>query len=99
MARRSLSSQIIEVEKRTSAILEGAKGIVDPMTAHMLDQALGGLREISELCRQSQRRSTNQVLSYTPLAAAFGDAPPKSKPTPRKTATRARKPAVKGAET
>ena len=99
MARRSLSSQIIDVEKRITRILEGTKEVVDPAVRPGLEEALAGLREISELCRQSQRRSTNQILSHTPLAVAFGDAPTESKPAPRKRATRARKPAVKGAET
>lgn len=87
MARRSLSSQVLLEVDRVGDILRGAKSIVDPMTAHMIETALQGLHAIETLCLSAQQTQVNEVLSTTPLAVAFGDAPPAPAPKRRRAAT------------
>lgn len=73
MARKSLSSQVIEEVDRARGLLKPVQDIVDPMTAHMVGQALESLHRIETMCLSSKQRDVNAALADSPLAIAFGD--------------------------
>lgn len=98
MARKSLSFQVMQEVDRVTELLVGAKGLMDPMSAHMIDTALRGLHTIETLCLGAQQRQVDDVLSRTPLAIAFGDAPASPEPKSRKTASAGRRRTSKASE-
>jgi len=75
MARKSLSSQVIEELDRTRGILKPVQDIVDPMTSHMVGAALESLHRIESMCLAAMRQQANQNREPSPLSIVFaGDA-------------------------
>jgi hypothetical protein len=75
MARRSLSSQVIEELDRTRGLLMPVQDITDPMTSHLIGSALASLHRIESMCLAAMQRDMNAVTTDTPLGKAFaGDA-------------------------
>lgn len=91
MARKSLSTQVIEEVDRIRGLLGPVRGISDPMTAHVVEEAMHGLRRIENMCLNARQAAVNDVLAETPLAIAFG-AEPKPEPPVRKRTTSHRAP-------
>lgn len=75
MARRSLSAQVIEEADRVKEILEGAKGLLDPMSAHMVETALQGLHRIESLCLSATQRAVDAALAPSASAIAAPEKP------------------------
>lgn len=74
MARKSLSSQVIEEVARVQEILQGAQGLLDPMSAHMIETALQGLHRVETLCLRARQADVNAVLTATPAKTGPVDA-------------------------
>lgn len=71
MARRSLSSQVIEELDRTAGLLRPVQDIVDPMTSHMVGAALDGIQRALDLCYAARTGPADAVLPESPLAIVF----------------------------
>lgn len=71
MARRSLSSQVIEELDRTAGLLRPVRDIVDPMTSHMVGAALDGIQRALDLCYAARTTAADTILPDSPLAIAF----------------------------
>ena len=50
MARRSLSSQVIEETDRAIGLLRPVQDITDPMTTHMVGAVLSSLQRGQDMC-------------------------------------------------
>lgn len=98
MARASLSSQVLEKEKRVTRILQGLVKISDPATATLLEEALVGMDDIALLCGNAIRKNRAAAVASKPPAAAAAAPAAAGEPTPRKTTTRARKAPAKAKE-
>lgn len=72
MARKSLSSQVIEELERTARILRPVEEIVDPMTGHMVGTALDCIERALDLCYAARTTSADTILPESPLGTAFG---------------------------
>lgn len=95
MARRSLSSQVIEEVDRAVGLLKPVQDITDPMTSHMVGAVLTSLQRIQDMCYAARTGPTDAIVSDTPLGIVFaGDA--LSKATHRKPATTKRPTRAKG---
>jgi hypothetical protein len=55
MARKSLSSQVIEEIDRTRGLLAPIMDITDPMTAHIIGSAIESLNKVERLCIEAGR--------------------------------------------
>jgi len=62
MARKSLSSQITDEVDRLRDLLKPLQDISDPMTGHVIGQALIGLHRIEGLCLKSTQNVVNAIL-------------------------------------
>lgn len=71
MARRSLSSQVIEELDRTRGLLKPVQDIVDPMTSHMVGAALESLHRIEGMCLRAMQANANSITDGSPLGIAF----------------------------
>jgi hypothetical protein len=71
MARKSLSSQVIEEVDRARGLLRPVQDIVDPMTAHMVGAVLESLHRVESMCLAAMQRDANTVTDPSPLAIAF----------------------------
>ena len=90
MARKSLSSQVIEEVDRACGLLKPVQDIVDPMTAHMVGAVLESLHRVETMCLAAMQRDVNAVTADSPLAVAFeGD---QLSTVRRRSATTKRKP-------
>lgn len=72
MARRSLSSQVIEETDRAAGLLRPVQDITDPMTSHMVGAVLTSLQRILDMCYAARTGPTDAIVSDTPLGVAFG---------------------------
>ena len=73
MARKSLSSQVIEEVDRASGLLRSVVGIVDPMSGIMIETVLESLHRIESMCIAAMQTNANAVTAESPLATAFGN--------------------------
>lgn len=73
MARKSLSTQVIEELDRARGLLRPVQDIVDPMTSHMVGSALESLHRIETMCLAQLQRDVNVIVTDTPLGEAFGN--------------------------
>jgi hypothetical protein len=95
MARKSLSQQVIDEVDRARGLLEPIKGIVDPMTAHIVGAVLESLHRIEGMCISARQRDVNDGMAT--LAAAPSPAtavvldPPKAKRSTSHRAPRAKR--------
>ena len=71
MARKCLSSQVIEELDRTAGLLRPVQDIVDPMTSHMVGAALDGIQRALDLCYAARTTSADTILPESPLAIVF----------------------------
>jgi hypothetical protein len=71
MARRSLSSQVLEELDRARGLLEPIQDIVDPMTSHMVGSVLTSLHRIEGMCLAAMQRDMDAVTAPSPLAIVF----------------------------
>lgn len=71
MARKSLSSQVIEEVDRARGLLEPVQSIVDPMTSHMVGAVLESLHRIETMCLSAMQRDVDAVMQPSPLDIAF----------------------------
>lgn len=71
MARRSLSSQVIEELDRTAGLLRPVQDIVDPMTSHMVGAALDGIQRALDLCYAARTGPSDTIVPESPLAIVF----------------------------
>lgn len=69
MARKSLSSQVIEELDRTAGLLRPVQDIVDPMTSHMVGAALDGIQRALDLCYAARTGVTDSIIDVVPNAA------------------------------
>lgn len=72
MARKSLSSSVIEEVDRARGLLKPVQDITDPMTSHLIGAVLESLHRVETMCLAEQQRRMNEVTSDTPLGVAFG---------------------------
>ncbi len=73
MARKSLSSQVIEEIDRARGLLRPVQDIVDPMTSHMVGAVLESLHRVESMCIAAAQSNANSVTDPSPLAIAFGN--------------------------
>lgn len=93
MARKSLSSQVLEEIDRAAGLLRPVQDIVDPMTSHMVGAVLESLRRVESMCIAARQSAVNAVTSDTQGTEEVIPEPA----TPRRRATAHRAPrAVKG---
>lgn len=71
MARKSLSSQVIEEVDRIRMLLTPLIKITDPMTGAFVSQALEDLHRIENLCLNAMQQAMNEVSAASPLEIAF----------------------------
>lgn len=71
MARKSLSSQVIEELDRVFALLLPVQELVDPMTSHMVGASLSGIQRALDLCYAARTTAADAILPESPLATAF----------------------------
>lgn len=71
MARKSLSSQVIEEVDRARGLLAPIQDITDPMTSHLVGAVLESLRRVETLCLGAMQADMNAVVPTSPLAIAF----------------------------
>ena len=72
MARRSLSSQVIEELDRASRLLRSVADSVDPIIGHLLGEVMVSHQRIQDMCQAARTGPTDAVVSDTPLGTAFG---------------------------
>ena len=61
MARKSLSSSVIEEIDRARGLLKPVQDITDPMTSHLIGSALESLRRVESMCLAEMQRRMNEV--------------------------------------
>ena len=71
MARKSLSSQVIEEVDRARGLLAPIRDITDPMTSHLVGAVLESLNRVETLCLGAMQADMNAVSAPSPLAVAF----------------------------
>lgn len=71
MARRSLSSQVIEEVDRARGLLRPVQDITDPMTGHMVGAVLDSLQRVLDLCYAARTSTADEILPESPLDIAF----------------------------
>ena len=95
MARRSLSSQVIEETDRAIGLLRPVPDIPEPMTSHMVGVVLSSLQRVQDMCYAARTGPTDEIVTDTPLGIAFaGDKLSQARhkaPATTKRPTRARK--------
>jgi hypothetical protein len=93
MARKSLSSQVIEEIDRTRGLLAPIIDISDPMTGHIIGSALESLNKVERLCVEAGRSAPTISDFAIPLTqhqhAPTATAPEKPAQPARKRASRA----------
>lgn len=65
MARKSLSSQVLEELDRAGGMLRSVADSVDPIIAVLLDNVAQSHRRIETMCLAAQQRAVNAVTSDT----------------------------------
>lgn len=68
MARKSLSSSVIEEVDRARGLLKPVQDITDPMTSHLIGAVLESLHRVESMCLAEMQRRMNEVTA-TPLRA------------------------------
>lgn len=68
MARKSLSSSVIEEVDRARGLLKPVQDITDPMTSHLIGAVLESLHRVESMCLAEMQRRMNEVIP-TPLRA------------------------------
>lgn len=71
MARRSLSSQVIEEVDRARGLLRPVQDITDPMTGHMVGAVLDSLQRVLDMCYAARTSTADEILPESPLDIAF----------------------------
>jgi len=71
MARKSLSSQVIEEVDRARGLLAPIQDITDPMTSHLVGAVLESLRRIETMCLSAMQQAMNDVSAPSPLEVVF----------------------------
>lgn len=71
MARKTLSSQVMEEVDRARGLLKPVQSIVDPMTSHMVGAVLESLHRIDTMCLAARQSAVNEALAPSPLEQAF----------------------------
>jgi hypothetical protein len=71
MARRSLSSQVIEEVDRTRGLVSSVQDSVDPIICALLDHVQEGLHRIETMCLTAMQRNANDINGALPLDTAF----------------------------
>lgn len=71
MARKSLSSQVIEEIDRARGLLRPVQDIVDPMTSHMVGAVLESLHRVETMCLSAMQGNANSITDPSPLEIAF----------------------------
>lgn len=62
MVRRSLSARVVEEIDRTRGLLRPVQDITDPMTAHVIGEALESLHRIETMCLSTMQQAMNEVI-------------------------------------
>lgn len=75
MARKSLSSQVIEELDRASGLLRSVADSVDPIIGHLLGAVEESHRRIERMCVQAQQQYANAVTSDTPTVVEVVEDP------------------------
>lgn len=65
MARKSLSSQVLEELDRAGGLLRSVADSVDPIIGHLLGTVAESHRRIETLCLRAQQQTVNAVTSDT----------------------------------
>jgi len=73
MARKTLSSQVIDEVDRCRGLLAPVQDITDPMTSHLVGTALASLQRIENICLNAMQAAMNEVTADSPLSIAFTD--------------------------
>jgi hypothetical protein len=71
MARKGLSSQVIEEIDRARGLLRPIQDMVDPMTSHMVGAVLESLHRVESMCIAAQQVNANSITDPSPLAIVF----------------------------
>lgn len=94
MARKSLSSQVIEELDRGSALLRSVADSVDPIIGHLLGAVMESHRRIETMCLQAQQQYVNGLTGSTPAVVEAVEDPkgPRRRTPSHKAPTTTRKP-------
>jgi hypothetical protein len=85
MARKSLSSQVIEELDRARGLLRPVQDIVDPMTSHMVGAVLDSLNLIEGMCLRARQADANVVLADPEAPPVMTRAPKTAAPSKART--------------
>lgn len=95
MARKSLSSQVIEELDRANGLLRSVADSVDPIIGHLLGAVNESHRRIETMCLAARQTDVNAVLADPPVDVRDKDVPATAAPVRRRStshkAPRARK--------
>jgi hypothetical protein len=75
MARKSLSSQVIEELDRAGGLLRSVADSVDPIIGHLLGAVEESHRRIERMCVQAQQQYANAVTNDTPTVVEVVEDP------------------------
>ena len=87
MARRSLSSQVLEESDRAIKALSSVQDSVEPLVSVLLDQVQESLHRVQGMCLRAQQEQTNSILREEFPASAVRETADTEKPTRRRSAT------------
>jgi len=65
MARKSLSSQVIEEVDRARGLLRPIQDITDPMTSHLIGAVLESLHRVESMCLAAMQSAMDAVVRDT----------------------------------
>lgn len=71
MARKSLSSQVLEELDRAGGLLRSVADSVDPIIGHLLGAVAESHRRIETMCLAAMQRDANAITDPSPLAIVF----------------------------
>ena len=67
MARKSLSSQVIEEIDRARGLLAPIQDITDPMTSHLVGAVLESLHRVETMCLSAMQSAMDAVTGGNPI--------------------------------
>jgi hypothetical protein len=92
MARRSLSSQVIEELDRANGLLRSVADSVDPIIGHLLGAVMDSHQRIQDMCLAARTGPTDALVSVPSVPAA--NASEKTAPAKRRSPATTKRPAT-----
>lgn len=98
MARKSLSSQVIEELDRAGGLLRSVADSVDPIIGHLLGAVEESHRRIETMCLAARQSAVNGALADPAVDVREKDVPAPAVPVRRRSTSHKATKATKGAE-